>query len=43
MADLVPYHVILAAKAGDSEALEIILKHYDPLIIRYATRSARDE
>lgn len=43
MGDLVPYHVILAAKTGDSEALDSILKHYDPLIIRYATRSARDE
>lgn len=43
MADLVPYHVILAAKAGDSEALEIILKHYDPLITKYATRPVRDE
>lgn len=43
MADLVPYHVILAAKSGDSEALESIIKHYDPLITKYATRSARDE
>ena len=43
MGDLVPYHVILAAKAGDSEALEIVIKHYDPLITKYATRSARDE
>lgn len=43
MAELVPYHVILAAKAGDSEALEIILKHYDSLITKYATRPVRDE
>ena len=43
MADLIPYHVILAAKTGDSEALDCIIKHYDPLITKYATRSARDE
>lgn len=43
MADLIPYHVILAAKSGDSEALDRIIKHYDPLITKYATRSARDE
>ena len=43
MSNLVPYHVILAAKAGDSEAVEIILKHYDSLITKYATRPVRDE
>ena len=43
MAELIPYHVILAAKAGDGEAMDTILRHYDPLITQYATRPARDE
>ena len=42
MAELIPYHTILAAKAGDSDALEQILFHYDKLIAQYATRSTHD-
>lgn len=43
MVDLVPYHVILAAKGGDSIAMEAILDHYSPLIAKYATRRTYDE
>lgn len=42
MTDLIPYHVILAAKNGDSEAIEMILSHYDSLITKHATRAAHD-
>lgn len=43
MSNLVPYHIILAAKAGDSEAMDVILKHYEPFIVQLSTRSAIDE
>ena len=43
MDELIPYHTILAAKGGDSEAMETILVHYEPLITKYATRRTHDE
>lgn len=43
MNKLVSYHTILAAKSGDSKAMEAILAHYDPLISKYSTRRTYDE
>ena len=43
MVELVPYHMILAAKGGDSIAMEAIIDHYSPLIAKYATRRTYDE
>lgn len=43
MSNLIPYHTILAAKAGDTEAMDAILKHYEPFITQLATRSATDK
>ena len=43
MSNLVPYHIILAAKAGDSEAMDAIMKHLKPFIAQLSTRSAIDE
>ena len=43
MSNLIPYHIILAAKAGDAEAMDAILKHYEPFITQLSTRSAIDE
>lgn len=43
MIELIPYHIILAAKDGDSIAMETILNHYNPLIVKYATRRTHDE
>ena len=38
MRDLIPYETILAAKAGDFEAMDIVLKHYAPLITKHSIR-----
>ena len=43
MVELVPYHMILAAKGGDSIAMEAIIDHYSPLIAKCATRRTYDE
>lgn len=43
MADLIPYATILAAKNGDAEAMQRILKHYAPYIAIRAKRPFYDE
>lgn len=43
MNKLVSYHTILAAKSGDSKAMEEIIAHYEPLISKYSTRKTYDE
>lgn len=40
---LIPYTVIVAAKGGDSEAMNCILRHYEPHIIRCSKRTLYDE
>lgn len=40
---LIPYHVIVAAKQGDSEAMDQILQHYAPYIARCSQRTLYDE
>ena len=39
----VPYHLILAAQDGDSEALNAILRHYEGYISTFSKRSLIDE
>ena len=43
MPELIPLKTILAAKAGDSEALAEILRHYAPYIASFAKRPFYDE
>ena len=43
MNKLVSYHTILAAKSGESKAIEEIIAHYDLLISKYSTRKTYDE
>lgn len=43
MSKLIPYRIILAAKAGDTVAMDAILKHYDPYFTQLATRPAIDQ
>ena len=43
MNKLIPYHIILAAKAGDKSAMDAILKHYEPMITQCSKRPALDE
>lgn len=43
MSDLIPYHVILAAKAGSKKAIDTILRHYEPLITQHSKRPVQDE
>lgn len=43
MRNLVSYQTILDAKAGDSDALAAIIKHYTPYIRKLCTRTFRDE
>ena len=38
----IPYQTILAAKAGDSEAMAAILQHYSRYIIYYSRRTFFD-
>jgi hypothetical protein len=38
-----PYPVILSAVAGDAEAVNVVLKHYEKYIIALATRPLHDE
>lgn len=41
--DLLPFHVIEAASAGDIEAIQVVLKHYEGYITVLATRKMFDE
>lgn len=43
MAELIPYHTILAAKAGDVEAMDVILKHYAPFLTKHSIRTFYDK
>ncbi len=43
MNNLVPFDTILAAKAGDNEAMQAILKHYASYIASYSKRTLVDE
>lgn len=43
MRDLIPCETILAAKAGDFEAMDIVLKHYAPLITKHSIRVFYDK
>ena len=43
MNKLIPYLIILAAKAGDKSAMDAILKHYEPMIVQCSKRPALDE
>ena len=40
---LLPYPVIIAATKGDSEAMEIVVHHYDSYIASMSMRKLRDE
>ncbi len=40
---LIPYKTILAAKAGDYEAMQRILRHYAAYIAAYSKRTLEDE
>ena len=42
-ADLLPFHIIQAASAGDVEAIHVVLKHYEGYIISLSTRKKNDE
>lgn len=43
MSEKIPYHCILAAQHGSTEAMERILQHYRPYIITLSKRSFFDE
>lgn len=43
MSNLIPYHIIFAAKDGDKEAMDAILKHYDAFFTKLSTRPALDQ
>ena len=36
--DLLPFHIIEAASAGDTEAIQVVLKHYEGYITALSTR-----
>lgn len=40
---LIPYKIILAAKTGNSEAINQILQHYEPYIAHCARRTFHDD
>lgn len=40
---LLPYPIIIAANAGEAEAMHIVLQHYDPYIASLSMRKLRDE
>lgn len=40
---LLPFDVISAAASGDTEAISIVLKHYDGYIVKLSTRLIKDE
>ncbi len=39
MCKLIPYQTILAAKAGDSDAIAAIISHYTPYITKLCTQT----
>lgn len=43
MSKLIPYQTILAAKAGDSEAMTTIMRHYAHYIAYYSRRTFYDK
>ena len=43
MKNRISYTTIIAAKAGDSEALKAVLKHYAPYITVHSKRTFYDE
>lgn len=43
MSKLIPFETIVAAKAGDTEAMKAILKHYAPYIAAHSKRALFDE
>ena len=40
---LLPFSIIMAAANGDSEAMELVPRHYDSYIISLSMRKLRDE
>lgn len=40
---LLPFPIIMAAANGDSEAMELVLRHYDSYITSLSMRKLRDE
>lgn len=40
---LLPYPVIIAAKKGDTEAIKIVVQHYESYIAILSMRKLRDE
>ena len=36
--DLLPFHIIEAASTGDTEAIQVVLKHYEGYITILSTR-----
>lgn len=40
---LLPYSVIIAANKGDSEAIQIVVSHYESYIAYLSMRKLRDE
>lgn len=40
--DLLPYPVIAAATTGDPEAISLVLRHFEGLIVSQSTRKLRD-
>lgn len=42
-ADLLPFHIIVAASAGDVEAINVVLKHYEGYIASLSVRKLYDE
>lgn len=40
---LLPFSIIMAASNGDSEAMELVLRHYDSYITSLSMRKLRDE
>ena len=40
---MLPYHVIASASKGDTEAMSVILKHYDGYIAKLCTKTMLDQ
>ncbi len=43
MSRLIPYDTILAAKNGDSDVMQQVLRHYGPYIASFSKRTFKDE
>lgn len=41
--NLLPFNIIAAASKGDTDAICVILKHYDGYITKLSTRTLHDE